>query len=243
LSVDFGYRTEIAKKVFIDISAYWSQYSNFIGFQRVVRPLAGDANADPKSNAYQAAVDCITGSDSTNSKELNGQTLYKVYQMWVNSTTKVPSWGAAISVAYYVGRGITPYVNYTYADLDDKNLKNNGATVLSGFNTPKHKINIGLNAARVVGGLGFNATFKWVTAYAWQSPFADGTVPSFHTLDMQIYYEIDKAYSTIRIGGSNVYNNRHIEAVGSPKIGGLYYVGWTFDFNKFGKKKETVSAN
>ncbi len=243
-SVDFGYRTEIAKKVFIDISAYWSRYSNFIGFQRVVRTLSGDANADPSSSAYQSATDCITGSDSLSSKESStGEPLYKVYQMWVNATTKVPSWGAAISIAYYVGHGITPYVNYTYSDLDDKNLKNNGATVLSGFNTPKHKINIGVSAARVIGGLGFNANFKWVTSYAWQSPFADGTVPSFHTLDFQVYYEIDKAYSTIRIGGSNIYNNRHIEAVGSPKIGGLYYVGWTFDFNNFGKKKETASAN
>ena len=242
LSVDFGYRTEIAKKVFIDLSAYWSQYSNFIGFQRVVRTLAGDANADPKSNAYQSAVDCITGSDSTNSKQLDGKNLYTVYQMWVNATTKVPSWGASISVAWYVGKGITPYVNYTYSDLDDRNLKNNGATVLSGFNTPKHKINIGVNAARVIGGLGFNANFKWVTSYAWQSPFADGTVPSFHTLDLQVYYEIDKAYSTIRLGASNVYNNRHIEAVGSPKIGGLYYVGWTFDFNNFGRKKDATAS-
>jgi outer membrane receptor protein involved in Fe transport len=237
LSVDFGYRTEIAKKVFIDISAYWSQYSSFIGFQRVVRTLSGNTNADKNSDAYQQAVDNIAVNDSLATKELNGDPLYKVYQMWVNATTKVPSWGAAISVAYYVGHGITPYVNYTYSDLDDRNLKNNGATVLSGFNTPKHKINVGVNAARVIGGLGFNANFKWVTSYDWQSPFADGKVPSFHTLDMQIYYEIDKAYSTIRFGASNIYNNRHIEAVGSPKVGALYYVGWSFDFVNFGKKR------
>lgn len=242
LSVDFGYRTEIAKKVFIDVSAYWSRYSSFIGFQRVVRTLTGNANnPDPNSQEYQQAVDNITGSDSLSTKESGGQPLYKVYQMWVNATTKVPSWGAAISVAYYVGHGITPYVNYTYSDLDDTNLKNNGATVLSGFNTPKHKINIGVNANRVIGGLGFNANFKWVTSYDWQSPFADGKVPSFHTLDMQIYYEIDKAYSTIRFGASNIYNNKHIEAVGSPKIGALYYAAWTFDFTNFGKKRTSAT--
>ncbi len=237
-SVDFGYRTEIAKKVFIDISAYWSRYSNFIGFQRVVRTEIGDANAPKDSKEYEQAAGGIIGNDSLNTKET-----YKVYQMWVNATTKVPSWGAAISIAYYVGKGITPYVNYTYSDLDDRNLKNSGATVLSGFNTPKHKFNAGVTANRVVGGLGFNANFKWVTSYTWQSPFADGTVPSFHTLDLQVYYEIDKAYSTIRLGASNVYNNRHIEAVGSPKIGGLYYLGWTFDFASFGKKKDATAAN
>lgn len=244
LSVDFGYRTEIRKKVFIDVSAYWSQYSSFIGFQRVVKPITGDASADPNSEAYQQAVDNIVSSDSLSTKETSyGEKQYTVYQMWVNATTKVPSWGVSASIAYYVGRGITPYVNYTYSDLDDTNLKNNGATVLSGFNTPKHKFNVGFNASRVVGGLGFNANFKWVTGYTWQSPFADGFVPSFHTLDMQIYYEIDKAYSTIRLGGSNIYNNRHIEAIGSPKIGALYYIGWSFDFVNFGKKKEAAPAS
>ncbi len=242
LSVDFGYRTEIAKKVFIDISAYWSQYSNFIGFQRVVRTILGNANADQNSNEYQQALDAIVVNDSLGSKELDGTPLYRTYQMWVNANSKVPSWGAAISVAYYVGKGITPYVNYTYSDLDDRNIKNAGVTVLSGFNTPKHKMNIGVNASRVVGGLGFNANFKWVTSYQWQSPFADGTVPSFHVLDLQVFYEIDKAYSTIRVGGSNIYNNRHIEAVGSPKIGGLYYVAWSFDFVNFGKKKQAPTA-
>lgn len=244
LSVDFGYRTEIAKKVFIDVSAYWTRYSQFIGFQRVVRTIIGNATADPGSQAYEDAVNQIIGTDSLNTSESsNGETLYKVYQMWVNATSKVPAWGVAASVAYYVGKGITPYVNYTYSDLNDKNLNNSGATVLSGFNTPKHKINIGVSANRVVGGLGFNANFKWVTSYKWQSPFADGVVPSFHTLDLQIYYEIDKIYSTIRIGGSNVYNNKHIEAVGSPKIGALYYAGWTFDFNNFGKKQKAPTAN
>ncbi|HWB64345.1 MAG TPA: hypothetical protein VG603_12595, partial [Chitinophagales bacterium] len=101
---------------------------------------------------------------------------------------------------------------------------------------PKHKVNIGINASKVWKGLGFSLNWKWVTSYKWESPFADGTVPSFHTMDAQIYYEIEKAYSTVRIGASNIYNNKHIEAVGAPKIGALYYVGWLVDINSFGKK-------
>jgi iron complex outermembrane receptor protein len=136
-----------------------------------------------------------------------------------------------------VGRGITPYINYTYADLDDHNIKNAGATVLSGFNSPRHKMNIGISGNRVIGGFGFSANFKWIPqSYAWQSPFADGTVPAYHTLDLQVSYEIDKAYSTIRLGGSNIYNHKYISAVGSPKLGALYYISWTFDFTNFGKK-------
>ncbi len=227
-SFEIGYRAEIDRKVLIDITAYYSMYKYFIGFARVAEP-----NKDSTTNGQ-------AGEESGENNVLTGY--YTPYQMWVNADGTVPSWGAVISVSYYVGHGITPYVNYTYSDLQDKNIKSAGATVLSGFNTPKHKFNIGISGNRVWKGLGFSANFKWVTSYAWQSPFADGTVPSFHTLDLQLYYEIDKAYSTVRLGASNVYNNKHIEAVGSPKIGALYYVGWAFDFNNFGAKKAKAAA-
>jgi outer membrane receptor protein involved in Fe transport len=223
-SVEVGYRADIKNKVFIDVTAYYSIYRNFIGFTRVATP-----NKDSTTNGQ-------AGQESGETNVATG--LYTPLQTWVNSSGKVPSWGVAASISYYVGHGITPYVNYTYSDIDDKNLKSSGNTILSGFNTPKHKINLGINANKVWKGFGFSINWKWVTSYEWQSPFANGTVPSFHTLDLQLYYEIEKAYSTVRIGGSNIYNNKHIEAVGSPKIGAIYYAGWLFDFNNFGRKSK-----
>ncbi|MDB5283354.1 MAG: TonB-dependent receptor [Bacteroidota bacterium] len=229
-SIEFGYRTDIRNKVFIDFSAYYSIYKKFIGFTRVINP-----NKDTVINGQTVmTTNGMAGTESgVNNIIMGNQTLLPT---WVNAAGKVPSWGAAVSVSYYVGHGITPYVNYTYADLDDKNLSNSGAIILSGFNTPKHKFNIGIAGNKVWKGLGFSANFKWVTSYQWESPFADGTVPSFNTLDVQLFYEIEKANSTIRLGASNVYNNKHIEAVGSPKIGAIYYVGWLFDLPNFGKK-------
>jgi iron complex outermembrane receptor protein len=239
LSIDFGYRTEIQKKVFIDVSAYYSIYKNFIGFQRVVRTNVGDVTS-AEDTLVDAAYNSIYTNDSLNTKET-----YTTYQMWVNSPDPVPSWGVAISISYYVGKGITPYVNYTYADLDDSNLSGNKTgAILSGFNTPRHKFNIGLNAVKVWKGLGFSANFKWVPqSFEWQSPFADGTVPAYHTLDLQVSYEIERAYSTIRLGGSNIYNNKFITAVGAPRLGALYYLSWTFDFNNFGKKNQAPVSN
>ena len=229
-SFDFGYRTEIANRVYIDLSTYYSIYNDFIGFTRVVSP-----NSNGLATGTTATSNGVAGEQSGADNIVGGY--YQPLQTWVNSTGKVPSWGAAISVAYYLGHGLTPYVNYTYTGINDKNLSNDSLTILSGFNTPTHKINIGINANRVWKGLGFTLNWKWVTSYEWDSPFADGIVPSFHTMDAQISYEIDQAYSTVRIGGSNIYNNMHIEAVGAPKIGALYYVGWMFDFNKFNRKK------
>ena len=230
-SIEFGYRTDIRNKIFLDVSAYYGIYKKFIGFTRVVTP-----NSDTIINGVPFVT--TNGVAGQESGETNIATGYKtLLQTWVNAAKNVPSWGVAASLSYYAGRGITPYVNYTYSDLNDANLSSNSAVILSGFNTPKHKINIGIGGNKVWKGLGFNVNFKWVTSYQWESPFADGVVPSFHTLDMQIYYEIEKANSTIRIGGSNIYNNRHIEAVGSPMIGAMYYVGWLFDLPNFGRQK------
>jgi iron complex outermembrane receptor protein len=220
-SFEFGYRSEIKNKVYIDFTAYYGIYRDFIGFTRISSPYdATHAGGNPADNI-------IAG-------------YYTPLQTWINSNGKVPSWGGVISLSYYVGKGITPYVNYTYTDLDQTNINNNQVAVLSGFNTPKHKINIGVNAAHVWKGLGFSANFKWVNSYQWESPFANGIVPSYHTLDLQVYYEIAKIHSTIRVGGSNIYNNMHIEAVGSPEIGGLYYVAYAFDINTF--KKHSTPA-
>jgi len=216
-SFEFGYRSEIRSKVYIDFTAYYGMYKNFIGFTRIVSPYdATHTGGNPADNV-------IAG-------------YYSNLQTWVNSPGMVPSWGGVASISYYVGHGITPYINYTYTDLNDKNISSNQVTVLSGFNTPKHKINIGLNAAHVWQGLGFSANWKWVNSYQWESPFANGIVPSYHTLDVQIYYEVAKIHSTIRVGASNIYNNMHIEAVGSPQIGGLYYVAYAFDISNFKKQ-------
>jgi iron complex outermembrane receptor protein len=214
-SIDFGYKGDfINRNLSIDLSGYYSWYKDFLGFTRVVQPNIGRAGE-------QSGEDQILGQN------------YTVLQMTANSAKTVPSWGALVDVRYYVGKGIRPYINYTYTDLNDKNLTTSGNLVLSGFNTPKHKINVGIEGYKVWKGLGFTANFKWVNSYKWENAFADGIVPSFHTLDLQVAYEFDKLYSALRVGGSNIYNNRHIEAIGAPKIGALYYVSWTFDYGKF----------
>jgi len=218
-SFEFGYRSDIINRIYIDMTAYYGIYRDFIGFTHVVSPY------DATHTSGNTADNVIAG-------------YYSPLQTWVNSDGKVPSWGAVVSVAYSVGHGITPYINYTYTDLNDNNINNNQVAVLSGFNTPKHKVNIGVNAAHVWKGLGFTANWKWVDSYQWDSPFADGVVPSYHTLDLQIYYEIPHIYSTVRIGGSNIYNNMHIEAVGSPAIGALYYAAYSFDIGNLKKKNK-----
>ncbi len=220
-SVEFGYRADVLKRLLIDITGYYSIYNGLIGYSRVVAPNGSSSDSLNRVNI------------------LNGN--YTVLQTWANAGGNVPAWGAGITMAYYAGHGITPYANYTYAAIDEQKLADNSPNILSGFNTPPHKVNIGINARRVAGGLGFSINWKWVHSFLWEGPYGDGTIPAYHTLDMQIFYEVKKAYSTIRIGGSNIYNKVHIEAIGAPTIGALYYLGWTFDFSKFHKNSPGTS--
>ena len=115
--------------------------------------------------------------------------------------------------------------NYTWTDLNTKNLSD---PIIPGFNTPNHKFNIGLSAKKIWKGFGFNTNFKWVGNYQWESSFGDGKVPSFHLWDIQVNYEFPKWF-TLFAGGSNITNNRHIEAYGSPMIGGTGYAGILFN--------------
>jgi len=76
---------------------------------------------------------------------------------------------------------------------------------------------------------------KWVESFFWESPFGDGKIPTYFTLDLNASYEFDK-FVTVQVGGSNVTNNKHIEAYGSPKIGGMVYASLLFDLERNKKK-------
>lgn len=103
---------------------------------------------------------------------------------------------------------------------------------MSEFNTPKHKTNIMFGNRKVTGNFGFNVTFRWQSEFLWQSSFtipANGMVPAYKTVDAQISYRISDIKSVLKIGGSNLLNQKYIQSLGGPNIGAMYYVSLTFD--------------
>jgi hypothetical protein len=52
---------------------------------------------------------------------------------------------------------------------------------------------------------------------------------AFNNLDAQVTYRIPTVKATIKLGGTNILNNRHLEYAGGPTIGALYYVAITLD--------------
>lgn len=212
-TIEVGYRGTLFKRLYIDAAFYHNWYTDFIGEIRVVRPL-GDAVAGEESG-----LDQLVSNTPTNKG-------YQIYQIPVNAKQEVRSLGATLGLAYFISRKFTATVNYTFAKLVTTDLAD---PIIPGFNTPEHKLNIGLKGRRVWKGLGFSANWQWVDSFMWQSTFGNGQVPAYHLLDLQVSYEVPKWYTTFRLGGSNIYNQQRIEAYGSPRIGAMVYGSVTFD--------------
>lgn len=214
-TVEVGYRGTFFKRLFVDANFYYNWYTDFIGEIRVVQPFNSTAGEE-------SGVDQLLSHSE-------GAPTRQIYQIPVNADQEVRSMGATLGLAYYIGQKYTASINYTFARLIDTDLDD---PIIPGFNTPEHKVNIGFKGRRVWKGLGFGANFQWVDEFQWESTFGDGIVPSYHVLDMQISYEVPKWHSTFRVGASNIYNQRRIEAYGSPRVGAMVYGSILFDLKK-----------
>ena len=207
-TIEVGYRGVLAGKLYVDAAVYYNVYTNFIGETRVVRP-AGDAVAGEES-----------GMDAVLTKS------YELYQMPINAKEKVSSYGSVIGLAYYLKQNYSVSLNYTYSALNTTQLSDD---IIPGFNTPKHKINVGFKGRKIYKDLGFSSNFQWVDTYQWQSTFGDGIVNSYRIVDLQFSYEFPKINSTFRLGASNVLDEKRREAYGSPTIGRMIYTTWLFE--------------
>ncbi len=150
-----------------------------------------------------------------------------VYRRDVNLSFPLNSYGTTISASYYATRKWTYYANYNFnALLNSESIFNDYVT---GFNTPKHKINIGIKGSRFWKNLDFNTNFHWVDAYVFQEFNRVGPVNAYYTVDMMVAYTFKKQSTMLKIGGSNITNNRYIQALGSPTIGAMFYVSLLYD--------------
>ena len=209
-SGEFGYRGVWKKNLYIDLNAYINYYRKFIGDLRVIEPANGeDVNAE-------AGVDAVLTGD------------YNLLQYPVNAQDAVFTYGGSIGARYYFWRNLAGRFNFTYSQINTKKLND---PIIPGYNTPRKKFNIGLGGDNLWHGLGFNINFRWSEDFLWESPFGDGTIPSFHTMDAQVSYTFPK-YIVLQVGGSNIYDNKHIEAFGSPTVGGIFYTSLLIDLER-----------
>jgi outer membrane receptor protein involved in Fe transport len=212
---EIGYKSLINNSLVIDVNYYFSSYNDFLLNQVVMEPQSAVLGPDGTINP-QAAFDLLNGDSH-------------LYQLYTNAKDKVTAQGVTLGLTYALPKSYTLGGNFTYAsfDLEDANPND-----IPAFNTPKYRTSVTFGNARVTDNFGFNVAWRWQDAYDWTSTFNQmrpGRIEAMSIVDAQVSYKVMPIKSIIKVGASNLFNNKVYQAFGSPSIGAIYYISLTFD--------------
>lgn len=211
-SFEAGYKSVLFdNKVFIDVDGYFNSYKNFIGQVEVAVPKTGSVN-----DVTQEVLDQMYDKQYQNR-----------YRVWTNSKSTVQNYGFALGVTYNFDKGYTISGNMNYNTLTQDKTKDDA--LIPGFNTPKYFTNVSFGNRQVFKNVGFNVVWHWQDTFYWQNLFGNGDVPAYSTIDAQVTYGLPKIHTSVKVGGSNIFNTAYFQYVGGPTIKGLYYVAITYD--------------
>lgn len=209
-TAELGTRFTVKNRLYVDAGAYYSFYTNFIGYN-----LGIDLEMDvfgrptPATTAYRV---------TTNAKGL--------------TTTR----GVSIGLNYYLSQYFTLTGNYSYNELV---LEGTDEQIIPAFNTPRNKFNVGLTAKDLPiekfgwKHFGFGLNYKWIEGFVFEgSPQFTGQVPTYSLLDLQINKNVPKINCTFKLGASNLLNNKVFQVYGGPYVGRLAYFSILYDFKK-----------
>ncbi len=205
-SFEVGYKGLVTKKLLVDVYGYYSRYKDFISRTGVFRGKSGVAANAPTELVNPFTTDNIS--------------------FVINTSTPVKAIGYGASVDYNF------YKSFVFsANVFGDKLRDVPAGVITFFNTPEIRYNLGLSNPNVYKGIGFNVNFRWQDENNWEGTFGSGLVPAYETLDGMISYKLKDNKSLIKLGATNLLNKYYRSAFGNPQVGGLYYV--SFGYNVF----------
>jgi iron complex outermembrane recepter protein len=208
-SFEAGYKSALFEnKVTLDLDAYHNSYEGFLGQVEVSVPTSGPVGSN------EAVLDMLTRAKQNR------------YRVFTNAKNTYDSYGGSIGVSYNFFKKFTVSGKANYNTLS-KNP--NPDIFLTSFNTPAWVTNVSLSNREIVKNLGFNVVWRWQDEVFWESTLANGQVPAYSTVDAQISLKLPKLYSTFKVGGTNIFNDRYYQFAAGPTIGGLYYVAVVVD--------------
>jgi iron complex outermembrane recepter protein len=208
-TIEGGYKALLFEHLYLDVSAYYSWYKDFIGYK---------IGATVDTQHVQGGIPVLR--------------LNRVYRVATNSKDEVTTSGVSIGLSYYFGKHFACTGNYSWNKLD-----RHGSTdpLIPAFNTPEHKFNIGVNG-RDIKNFGFNVNYKYVSGFTFEgSPQFTGPIDSYGIVDIQVNRRFPKMYTTLKIGASNLLNNKHYEVYGGPLVGRLAYCSLLVELNGVNK--------
>ncbi|MDZ4807792.1 MAG: carboxypeptidase-like regulatory domain-containing protein [Bacteroidota bacterium] len=201
-SYELGYKGILMKKLMVDAYVYYSRYQDFLATIVVGQARTG------------VNTDLLSPFSTTNIS----------YTQNAPETVKAIGWG--------IGLDYNPFKNYYLtANVFSDQLKDAPANLVTFFNAPKYRVNVGVRNDNFCKGFGFNIMMRWQDENFYEGTFVKGTLPSFATVDAQVTYRPIGTKSVYRIGGTNWGNNYNRTGFGSPAVGGLYYISYGYNIN------------
>lgn len=208
---EVGYRTTLFGKLYVDAGYYYNIYNDFIGFI-----IGITSDFDPSGIPVRT----------------------KVYRVSSNSQNQVTTQGMSVGANYYFAKYYQVSGNYSWNKLN-KSFPDD--PIIPAFNTPEHKYNLGLSGRDVpvnVGPIrirefGFNVNYKWIQGFIFEgSPQFTGSINDYALLDAQVNVRIPKINTTVKLGASNLLNNKTFQTYGGPRIGRLAYLSLLYEWKK-----------
>lgn len=204
-------------RLLVDAYYYYSRYTDFIA----------------EIDFTQAVPNGLTGTkvndDATVRQQIiDGTIPTQRFGFDINAEGNVEAQGWAAQVdynfnqGYYAGGNVAFNQLISQADLIAQGFR-------AAYNTPEYRFNLKVGNRKITDRIGFQVSYRWQQAFLWESSFGVGVIPEFGTLDAQVTYKIPEWKSSLKIGGSNILNERYTTSFGNPTLGSIYYVQFTFD--------------
>lgn len=225
-TIELGYRTTLLEKLFVDASVYYSVYTDFIGFQEGVTFQYNSTRTATEEDVDKGWASEV-GEEIGNYADILLPSITGV-RVSANAKGNVSTQGFSIGLNYYLDNHYTINGNYSYNELIVSDSKD---PIIPGFNTPKHKFNIGLTG-RDFKNWGFSVNYKWIQGFLFEgSPQFTGFIPTYDLLDAQVNKFIPSIHSTIKVGASNLLDQKSFQVYGGPRVGRLAYISILTDLN------------
>ena len=202
---ELGYRYN-GKKVSLDVSAYWSKFTNFITEETVITPLYGSVN-----NLSGAAA--VGAGD------------FRAFNWNTNTDDVVKTMGVSAGMDAKVGKfdlGTTLSYNELTKEGDD-------AGFVSYFNTPKVRAKFQLGSVDLSEKFDFNVSARYHNKFMWEGTFFTEEIPARWNFDASMNFDVPSLKGKIKVGAVNLSGKDYIPYAGGGTIGSTYYVQYSLD--------------
>ena len=187
-------------------------------FGKVLPILTVDANV--YYNQYQGFIYRVQGYSPLADR---------VFSTYSNVQDQISSLGASISGIVDLPGSYTAEGSFTFASFDADAASANTPEFLPGFNTPESRVRINVSNPVLWNNVGFSVNYNWNSSFVWQSPFGQGEVPSYGTLDLAVFCPIPQWNFRAKLGATNLLGKDYQTMYGGPLVGSQYFLTLIYD--------------